>query len=154
MKTFTALLALLFASVALVACGGGSSNGSNTTETTSAEEAGESTGGEEGGGASSGSGGASASTLQFEADPNGALAFTSTEETAKAGKVTIDFNNPQGLPHDVKIESSSGEQLGGTETVSEGSDSATVNLKPGTYTFYCSIPGHREAGMEGTLVVK
>lgn len=152
MKTFTALLALVFASVALVACGGGSDNNSNTTATTGAEESSESAGGEEGGGTSSGGG--AASTLEFEADPNGELAFTTTEETAKAGKVTVDFTNPQGLPHDVKIESSSGDQVGGTETVAEGSDSATVELKPGTYTFYCSIPGHREAGMEGTLVVK
>jgi plastocyanin len=152
MKTFTALFALLFASVALVACGGGSDNNSSTTATTGAEESSESAGGEEGGGASSGGG--TASTLEFEADPNGDLAFTTTEETAKAGKVTVDFNNPQGLPHDVKIESSSGEQVGGTDTVSEGSDSATVDLKPGTYTFYCSVPGHREAGMEGTLTVK
>ena len=151
MKTFTALLALLFASVALVACGGGSDN-SSTTATTGAEESTESAGGEEGGGASSGGG--TASTLEFEADPNGELAFTTTEATAKAGKVTIDFTNPQGLPHDVKIESSSGNQIGGTDTVAEGSDSATVELKPGTYTFYCSIPGHREAGMEGTLTVK
>jgi plastocyanin len=152
MKTFTALLALAFASVALVACGGSSDNNSSTTATTGTEESSESAGGEEGGGASSGGG--TASTLEFEADPNGELAFTTTEETAKAGKATIDFTNPQGLPHDVKIESSDGEQVGGTDTVAEGSDSATVNLKPGTYTFYCSIPGHREAGMEGTLVVK
>jgi len=152
MKTFTALFALLFASVALVACGGGSDNGSSTTATTGAEESSESAGGEEGGGASSGGG--TASTLEFEADPNGDLAFTTTEETAKAGKVTIDFTNPQGLPHDVKIESSGGDEIGGTETVAEGSDSATVELKPGTYTFFCSIPGHREAGMEGTLTVK
>jgi plastocyanin len=152
MKTFTSLIALVFASVALVACGGGSDNGSSTTATTGAEESSESAGGEESGGASSGGG--TASTLEFEADPGGQLAFTTTEETAKAGKVTIDFSNPQGLPHDVKIESSSGEQVGGTDTVSEGSDSAVVDLKPGTYTFYCSIPGHREAGMEGTLTVK
>lgn len=152
MKTFTALFALLFASVALVACGGGSDNSSSSTATTGAEESSESAGGEEGGGASSGGG--AASTLEFEADPNGELAFTTTEETAKAGKVTVDFTNPQGLPHDVKIESSDGEQVGGTDTVAEGSDSATVELKPGTYTFYCSIPGHREAGMEGTLTIK
>lgn len=142
MKKVAALLALAIASLALVACGssgGGSSSESNSTATTGAEET---------------SAGGSGSTLSFEADPNGQLAFTTTEATAKAGKVTIDFTNPQGLPHDVKIESKSGEEIGGTETVAEGSDSATVNLKPGTYTFYCSIPGHREAGMEGTLVVK
>jgi len=152
MKQLAALLALVLASVTLVACGGGSDNNSSTTATTGAEESSESTGGEEGGGASSGGG--TASTLEFEADPNGELAFTTTEETAKAGKVTIDFTNPQALPHDVKIESSSGEQIGGTDTVAEGSDSTTVELKPGTYTFFCSIPGHREAGMEGTLVVE
>jgi plastocyanin len=153
MKTFTALLALLVASVALVACGSGGDNSSNTTATTGAEESsGAAAGGEKTGEESPGGG--TASTLEFEADPGGQLAFTTTEATAKAGKVTIDFNNPQALPHDVKIESKGGEEIGGTETVSEGSDSATVDLKPGTYTFYCSIPGHREAGMEGTLTVK
>ena len=152
MKKVAALLALVLASFALVACGGGSDNNSSTSATTGAEESSDSAGGEESGGASSGGG--TASTLKFEADPGGELAFTTTEETAKAGKVTIDFTNPQALPHDVKIESSSGEEIGGTDTIAEGSDSATVNLKPGTYTFYCSIPGHREAGMEGTLVVK
>jgi uncharacterized cupredoxin-like copper-binding protein len=30
----------------------------------------------------------------------------------------------------------------------------TVNLKPGTYTFFCSVPGHEQGGMKGTLVVK
>jgi plastocyanin len=150
MKKVAALIALVLASVALVACGGGSSSSSSTTETTGGETTSE---GAAGGGKEEAGGGA-ASTLEFEADPNGQLAFTTTDATAKAGKVTIDFTNPQALAHDVKIESSSGEEIGGTETVAEGSDSATVNLKPGTYTFYCSVPGHREAGMEGTLVVK
>lgn len=148
MKKVTALLALVIASLALVACGGGSDNSSSTTETTGEGKTSESAGGagrEEGGGGS---------TLKFEADPGGQLAFTTTDATAKAGQVTIDFTNPQALPHDVKIESKGGEEIGGTETVAEGSDSATVNLKPGTYTFYCSVPGHREAGMEGTLTVK
>jgi plastocyanin len=151
MKKVAALLALVLASVALVACGGGSDNSSSTTATTGGGET--TSEGAAGAGAKEEGGGGS-STLEFEADPGGQLAFTTTEATAKAGTVTIDFNNPQPLPHDVKIESSDGEEIGGTDTVSEGSDSATVNLKPGTYTFFCSVPGHREAGMEGTLVVK
>lgn len=152
MKTFTVLAALLFASVALVACGGSSSNSSSsTTATTEAEET---SGAAAGGESSESANGGTGSTLEIEADPNGQIAYTSSEATAKAGKVTIDFNNPQALPHDVKIESASGEQLGGTETVSEGSTSAIVDLKPGTYRYYCSVPGHRDAGMEGTLVVK
>lgn len=155
MKKVAALLALVLASVALVACGGGSDNSSSTTATTGGgETTSEGAGEGAGAGAKEEGGGGAASTLEFEADPNGQLAFTTTEATAKAGKVTIDFTNPQALPHDVKIESSGGKEIGGTETVSEGSDSATVNLKPGTYTFYCSVPGHREAGMEGTLTVK
>lgn len=152
MKKFVVLLALVLASVALVACGGGSDNNESSAtgggETSNEEAAGGAGAKEEEGG------GGTASTLEFEADPNGQLAFTTSEATAEAGEVTIEFNNPQALPHDVKIESSNGDEIGGTETVSDGSNSATVNLKPGTYTFYCSVPGHREAGMEGTLTVK
>jgi plastocyanin len=150
MKKVAALLALALASVALVACGGGDDN-SSTTATTGGETTNEAAGGA---GAKEEGGGGAAAALEFEADPGGQLAYTTTEASAKAGKVTIDFNNPQPLPHDVKIESSDGGEVGGTNTVSDGSDSATVDLKPGTYTFYCSVPGHREAGMEGTLTVK
>jgi len=68
--------------------------------------------------------------------------------------VTVDFTNPQPLAHDVAIEDSSGKTVGQTELIAEGSSSAVVNLKPGTYHYYCTVPGHREAGMEGTLTVK
>jgi plastocyanin len=150
MKKLAAFLVLALAAVALVACGG--SDNSTTTTTSGGEAAGgaaaEST--EKSGGSESGGG----STVKFEADPEGALAYTTTEASAKAGKVTIDFNNPQGLTHDVAIEDSSGKEVGKTELIAEEETSATVNLKPGTYTYYCTVPGHREAGMEGTLVVK
>jgi len=152
MKKVAALLALALASVALVACG--SSDSSSSTTSTSG---GESTNGAAAGGAKEeggGSGGGASSTLKFEADPNGELAYTTTSASTKAGKVTVDFNNPQALTHDVAIESSSGEEVGKTELIADGSDSTTVELKPGTYTFYCSVPGHREAGMEGVLTVK
>jgi uncharacterized cupredoxin-like copper-binding protein len=148
MKKVTAVLALALASFALVACGGGDDNSSSTTATSG--------GGESNAGATGGEGATSggSSILNFEADPNGDLAYTTASATANAGKVTVEFNNPQELTHDVKIEDSSGEEVGGTELIAGGSDSATVNLKSGTYTFFCSVPGHREAGMEGTLTVK
>ncbi len=157
MKKLVAFLVLALAALALVACGGGSDDNSTTTATNGGGESqAEQGGGAAGQEAPSGNnaGGGSASTLKFEADPNGQLAYTTTSATANAGEVTIDFKNPQSLTHDVAIETSSGEEVGKTELIADGSDSTTVDLKPGTYTFYCSVPGHREAGMEGTLTVK
>lgn len=150
MKKLAALFVLALASAALVACGG-----SDSTTTTSTSSGGETNGGAaaEGGKEAGGSEGG-ASTVDFEADPNGELAYTTTEASAKAGKVTVDFKNPQGLTHDVAIEDSGGKEVGKTELIAEGSTSTTVDLKPGTYTYFCTVPGHREAGMEGTLTVK
>ena len=149
MKKVAALLALALASVALVACG--SSSDDNSTTTTSG---GESTSGATSGAGKEEGGGGSASTLKIEADPGGELAYTTDTASAKAGKVTVDFKNPQALTHDVQIEDAQGEDVGGTELIASGDDSATVELKPGKYHFFCSVPGHREAGMEGVLTVK
>jgi plastocyanin len=150
MKKVAVAFALVLASIALVACGGSSS--SSSSESTGAETTSESGAGAGGGEAEGGSAG-SASTLKVEAASSG-LAYATNSATAKAGKVTVDFTNPQPIPHDVAIESSGGEVIGQTETTAEGSDSTEVELKPGTYTYFCTVPGHREAGMEGTLTVK
>ena len=150
MKKVAALLALALASVALVACGSSSDNSTTTTATSG----GESSNGATSGGAKEESSGSSSSTISFEADPGGELAYTTTKATAKAGKVTVDFKNPQALTHDVAIENAQGEEVGATELIASGDDSTTVDLKPGTYHFFCTVPGHREAGMEGVLTVK
>jgi plastocyanin len=97
-------------------------------------------------------GGGAATTLQLEASET-ALAYDTTELSAKAGKVTIDFKNPAAIEHNVVIEQN-GKELAGFQPIAQGEESETAELKPGTYTFYCSVPGHREAGMEGTLTVK
>ncbi len=68
--------------------------------------------------------------------------------------MTVNFTNSSPVPHDVAIEDSSGETVAETEVIAEGSDSATAELEPGEYTFFCTVPGHRQAGMEGTLTVK
>lgn len=147
MKKLVTFLALALAALALVACGSSDDDSSSTATGNNEGSA------ETGGPAKEESGGGGAS-LRFEADPGGDLAYTTTSASTKAGKVTIDFNNPQALTHDVAIEDSSGGEVGATELIASGEDSTTVDLKPGTYTFYCSVPGHREAGMEGTLTVK
>lgn len=91
-------------------------------------------------------------TLHLEASET-ELAYNTTNLSAKAGKVTIDFKNPSALEHNVVIEQN-GKELAGFEPIASGEESESAELKPGTYTFYCSVPGHREAGMEGTLTVK
>lgn len=159
MKKFVAMFALLLAAFALVACGGGDDTTSDTGAAGAveegAEEAGEAAeeGAEEVEKEAEG-GTAGAATFDVEADPSGALAYTTDKATAEAGKVTVNFTNSSPVPHDVRIEDSSGENIGGTEVLSEGSESATVNLKPGEYTYFCSVPGHRQGGMEGTLTVE
>jgi plastocyanin len=98
--------------------------------------------------------GGAAQTLTLAASPEGQLKFTSSSLTAKAGKVTINFENKAPVEHNVTVASSSGAVLGATPTFMGGSKTLMVTLKAGTYKFYCSVPGHRQAGMEGTLEVK
>jgi len=80
------------------------------------------------------------------------LAFDPAELTVGSGEVTIELTSEPAAPHTFTIE-----ELGDVEVVAaDGGETATgtVELEPGTYTYYCSIPGHREAGMEGTLTVE
>ena len=92
------------------------------------------------------------STLQLAADPT-QIAYDKTSLTSKPGKVTIDFDNPAALEHDVAIEQN-GKEIAVSETITEGETSVSAELTPGTYTFLCTVPGHAEAGMEGTLTVR
>jgi plastocyanin len=91
-------------------------------------------------------------TLKLSASPT-QLAFNTTKLTSKPGKVTIDFTNPAAIEHDVAIEQN-GKEIASSLLVSKGKTSVTADLAPGTYTFLCTVPGHAEAGMEGTLTVK
>jgi plastocyanin len=96
-----------------------------------------------------------AGSAKLAADPSGELRYTTKPSlTSKAGRVTIDFTNNSPIPHNLTVATSQGNVLGATPTFRGGSRGLTLNLKPGTYTFYCSVPGHRQAGMQGTLVVK
>jgi plastocyanin len=93
------------------------------------------------------------SNLSLEANPQGQLKYNTTSLTAKAGKVSIDFTNMAPEEHNMTIESSSHAIVGNTPTFKGGAKTLSLNLKPGTYKFFCSVPGHRMAGMEGTLTV-
>ena len=96
---------------------------------------------------------ASNGTLEIDADPNGALAYTAAAATAPAGPLTLNSKNASSTPHNIALEGSGVNEEG---PVVQGGDTSTVKvtLKAGEYTFYCSVPGHREGGMEGKLTVK
>jgi plastocyanin len=93
-----------------------------------------------------------ASSVALAADPNGLLSFNTKQLSATAGSVTIKFTNAATLEHNVTIVEGT-RLLGATPTFVTGSRTLTLTLKPGTFTFYCSVPGHRQGGMEGTLSV-
>lgn len=90
--------------------------------------------------------------LDLAANPEGQLSYDTKQLHAKPGPVTITMANMSPVEHNVTIAHGS-TTLGATPTFKGGSKTLTLNLKPGTYTFYCSVPGHRQAGMEGTLTV-
>jgi plastocyanin len=144
MKKLLALLAVVaLAAFGLAACGGDDDDDGG--DTTAAQTAQTETGATGGGGGS---------TVDISSPSGSDLAFDQKQVTTQAGPVTINYTNPQGISHDVAIEDASGEVLGETDLISDGSTSTTVELQPGTYTFFCDVPGHREGGMEGTLTVK
>jgi plastocyanin len=118
----------LLAAVLLAGCGG-DDNGETTDTSTVPEGA----------------------TLQLAADASGALAFDQSSLEASAGTVTIELTNDSSVPHNVAVEGEGVDEE--SDTVTGESTSLTVDLESGTYTFYCSVPGHREGGMEGTLNV-
>jgi plastocyanin len=138
-------IALAIASIApfgLVACGDDEEDSGDSPAATE-ETTGEPSSGDTGGGA----------TLTFTAAEDGSLAYEEESAETEAGSVTIELDNPSDVPHDVRIEGEDGD-VGGTDTVAGESTSATVELEAGDYTFYCSVSGHREAGMEGPLTVE
>jgi len=92
------------------------------------------------------------SKVALSANPSGLLSYSTKQLTAKAGRVAIAFANSSPVEHNVTL-SQGTRVLGATPTFVGGAKTLTVTLQPGTYTFYCSVPGHRQAGMEGTLKV-
>jgi uncharacterized cupredoxin-like copper-binding protein len=92
--------------------------------------------------------------LRFEPAADGELAFNANEAVAKSGNVSFVIENPTPKPHTIAVENQKGKVLGRTRTAIRGKEFVIVNMKPGTYTYFCAVPGHREAGMEGTLTVE
>lgn len=90
-------------------------------------------------------------TLTIPADPTGALAFTSDKANAPAGAITVASPNESPIQHNIALKP--GGPIGPV-VGSGGNSTFKATLKAGTYTFYCSVPGHEAGGMKGTLTVK
>jgi plastocyanin len=89
-------------------------------------------------------------TVEVDADPTGQLAFVTNQAQGTPGQITVKMTNKSGTPHDIVIDGKGKGQVvqGG------GTSQFAAAFTAGTYTFYCSVPGHRAAGMVGKLVVK
>ena len=109
--------------------------------------------GEGGEGEGEGAPAATGPTVAIAADPSGALAYVKKDLAVRAGQVTVNFTNDSPVEHNVTIEQGSRE-LGATKTVTRAKDSLSVDLPAGRYVFFCSVPGHRQAGMEGRLTAE
>jgi plastocyanin len=127
-KTATLSVAALAASV-LIACGGDDGGTSDDTDPTTYG-------------------------LDVSAPEDGSLEFEPETLEAQPGSVVATFTNPAPIAHDFCVEDDGGEEIGCTRIVADGDDSTTtLELEQGDYTFYCSVAGHREGGMEGSLTV-
>lgn len=140
MRPAHAVLPSLAALALLAGCGGGSSSDSSSTVPAAAPSSG------------GGGGGGKGTVVNLSADPSGALKFDKTKITVPAGKVTLVMKNPSTVTHAIGVEGNGVDQDGQDAAGGETS-TVTLNLKPGTYEFYCPVDGHEAAGMKGTLVV-
>lgn len=151
-KLFALIAVCAVVPFALAACGG------DDDEEPAAEATTEDTGGGSGRGA----------TVSVEADPGGQLAYVQQSLSGSAGEITFEFDNPSSTEHDFCVEdggetAASGEAvlvshtsnaIGCTDVITGETTTLTEELDGGEYDFYCSVSGHREAGMEGTLTVE
>lgn len=163
-RRLTGLLLFLLAAATASGCGGGGEEETKEKETSNAA-AGPDTrvpagGRETADGVAVGGGGRvstvypDASKIRIKAAPEG-LAYTTDHVESEAGETLLRFENPQTTPHDVDLEDADGNPVADMELIGGGyADVPIDDLRPGEYTFYCSVPGHREAGMEGTLTVR
>src|SRR5262249_20295450 len=95
-----------------------------------------------------------ATSIDVSSPADGSLVFTPNGLQAKPGNVDITYDNPSRVPHSIAVATANGNVIGQVQPFSAGKQTLDLNdLKPGKYVFYCTVPGHREAGMQGNLTV-
>jgi len=143
MKRYATLLAIPLAAMVLLAgCGSddSSSDSPNASDTATQTKEPASNGGD-------------SQVVDLQANPDGALAYEEDTLSAKSGNLAVAFTNDATIGHDVVFEQK-GKEVARGNVITGSSETVSFDAKPGEYTYYCSLPGHREAGMEGKLTVK
>lgn len=97
---------------------------------------------------------AAVTTVDVASPEDGSLVFEPDGLQVDAGTITIAYSNPSSVPHNINIEDASGQVLAKSQTITASDLELTAELSPGEYVYFCSVPGHRQAGMEGTLIVQ
>jgi plastocyanin len=93
-------------------------------------------------------------SLDVSSPADGGLVFDPNGLTAKPGNLTITYDNPSPVAHSIAVATANGNVLGEVQPFTDGKESVDLsNIAPGKYVFYCTVPGHREAGMQGNLTV-
>jgi plastocyanin len=151
-RRLTPLLAPGLVAWALIGCGGGDEEDEAAPHPRAGIETVD--GVAVGGGGRVSTVGKGASKISVRAAAEG-LAYTTDHVTIEAGETLLHFENPQSTPHDLDLEDADGNPIADMERIGGGyADVPIRDLEPGEYVFYCSVPGHREAGMEGTVTVE
>ncbi|MGB1583018.1 MAG: plastocyanin/azurin family copper-binding protein [Solirubrobacterales bacterium] len=148
-KTFLTVALIALFAFSASGCGDSEDEGINTTDNNPAQSEAEDPNGEMT--ESSGSG----TKLALAANPDGELKYNKTKLNTKPGNVTIALTNESSTPHDVAVRDSSDTEIGKSETITDSETSLVLpDLGAGSYTFFCTLPGHEAAGMKGTLTVR
>jgi plastocyanin len=93
-------------------------------------------------------------TLKVSSPADGSLSFEPATLDAKAGNVKLDYDNPSPVPHSIAIGTSLDDVIEESQVGANDTFEVTADLKPGAYVYYCTVPGHAQAGMKGELTVK
>lgn len=92
--------------------------------------------------------------LAITSPDDGSLVYDPDGLSASAGPITLAYENPSVVTHNVALEDDAGQLLIESEDVFEASVEISADVVPGEYIYFCTVPGHREGGMEGTLTVE